>query len=37
VRTLNDSRYNKAEAARRLGVDVKTIRHKMRIYAIEEP
>jgi DNA-binding NtrC family response regulator len=37
VRTLDDARYNKAEAARRLGVDVKTIRHKMKIYAIEEP
>ena len=37
LRTLNDARYNKAEAARRLGVDVKTIRHKMKIYAIEEP
>jgi len=37
VRTLNDTRHNKAEAARRLGVDVKTIRHKMKIYDIEGP
>jgi DNA-binding NtrC family response regulator len=37
VRTLKDARYNKTEAARRLGVDVKTIRHKMKIYGIEEP
>jgi DNA-binding NtrC family response regulator len=36
VRTLKDARHNKAEAARRLGVDVKTIRHKMKIYGIEE-
>jgi DNA-binding NtrC family response regulator len=36
VRTLSDARHNKAEAARRLGVDVKTIRHKMKVYGIEE-
>jgi DNA-binding NtrC family response regulator len=36
VRTLKDARHNKAEAARRLGVDVKTIRHKMKAYGIDE-
>jgi transcriptional regulator with PAS, ATPase and Fis domain len=36
IRILKDSRHNKAEAARRLGVDVKTIRHKMKVYGIEE-
>lgn len=34
-RTLEESGNNKAEAARRLGVDVKTIRNKMKAYQIE--
>ncbi len=36
VRTLKDAGKNKAEAARRLGVDVKTIRNRLKAYGIEE-
>ena len=36
VRTLKDSGYNKAEAARRLGVDVKTIRNRLKTYGLED-
>ncbi len=32
LRTLEETGHNKAEAARRLGVDVKTIRNKLRSY-----
>ena len=32
LRTLEHVGHNKAEAARRLGVDVKTIRNKLRTY-----
>ena len=35
IRTLEQSGNNKAEAARRLSVDVKTIRNKMKAYRIE--
>ena len=35
-RTLEEARRNKAEMARRLGVDVKTIRHKLKIYGLED-
>jgi len=35
VRTLEQAGNNKAEAARRLGVDVKTIRNKMKSYNID--
>jgi DNA-binding NtrC family response regulator len=35
IRTLQESGNNKAEAARRLNVDVKTIRNKMKAYHIE--
>ncbi|HLQ78149.1 MAG TPA: sigma-54 dependent transcriptional regulator [Terriglobia bacterium] len=35
IRTLEQSGNNKAEAARRLGVDVKTIRNKMKTYRLE--
>jgi len=35
IRTLQESGNNKAEAARRLNVDVKTIRNKMKAYRIE--
>ncbi len=36
VRTLKDTGYNKAEAARRLGVDVKTIRNRLKTYGLED-
>lgn len=35
--TLEQTGNNKAEAARRLGVDVKTIRNKLKAYGINEP
>jgi two-component system, NtrC family, response regulator HydG len=35
VRTLENAGNNKAEAARQLGVDVKTIYNKLKAYNIE--
>jgi DNA-binding NtrC family response regulator len=37
LKTLDYVGQNKAEAARRLGLDVKTIRNKLRAYGITEP
>ncbi len=37
VRTLKSTGNNKAEAARRLGVDVKTIRNKLKAYGLDKP
>jgi DNA-binding NtrC family response regulator len=34
--TLKDARHNKAEMARRLGVDVKTIRHKLKVHGLDD-
>ncbi len=36
LRTLEKTGHNKAEAARQLGLDVKTIRNKLKAYKIEE-
>jgi DNA-binding NtrC family response regulator len=36
LRTLEQTGHNKAEAARQLGLDVKTIRNKLKSYKIEE-
>ncbi len=36
VRTLKDTGHNKAEAARRLGVDVKTIRNRLKAYGLDD-
>jgi DNA-binding NtrC family response regulator len=36
LRTLERTNHNKAEAARQLGLDVKTIRNKLKAYKIEE-
>jgi DNA-binding NtrC family response regulator len=35
LRTLRSAAYNKAEAARRLGLDVKTIRNKLKSYGMD--
>jgi DNA-binding NtrC family response regulator len=35
LRTLEDSRNNKAEAARRLGVSVRTVRNKLKRFALQ--
>jgi DNA-binding NtrC family response regulator len=35
-RTLKETRSNKAAMARRLGVDVKTIRHKLKLHGLDE-
>lgn len=37
LRTLEESDHNKAEAARRLGIDVKTVRNKLKAWGIELP
>jgi len=37
LETLERVNYNKAEAARRLGLDVKTIRNRLRAYGVEDP
>ncbi|MBI4469451.1 MAG: sigma-54-dependent Fis family transcriptional regulator, partial [Acidobacteria bacterium] len=37
MKTLSRVGYNKAEAARQLGLDVKTIRNKLRTYGMEGP
>ena len=34
LKTLEQTRNNKAEAARRLGLDVKTIRNKLKSYGL---
>jgi DNA-binding NtrC family response regulator len=36
MRTLEQTGHNKAEAARQLGLDVKTIRNKLKSYKIED-
>ena len=36
LKTLEKTRHNKAEAARQLGLDVKTIRNKLKTYKIED-
>lgn len=36
LKTLEKTGHNKAEAARQLGLDVKTIRNKLRVYKIED-
>ena len=36
LKTLEKTGHNKAEAARRLGLDVKTIRNKLKTYKIED-
>jgi DNA-binding NtrC family response regulator len=36
LRTLEQTGNNKAEAARRLGVDVKTVRNKLKSYRLED-
>jgi transcriptional regulator with PAS, ATPase and Fis domain len=36
LKTLERTNHNKAEAARQLGLDVKTIRNKLKAYKIEE-
>jgi DNA-binding NtrC family response regulator len=36
LRTLQRTNNNKAEAARQLGLDVKTIRNKLKAYQIED-
>jgi len=36
LKTLENTGHNKAEAARQLGLDVKTIRNKLKTYKIEE-
>jgi len=36
LKTLEKTGHNKAEAARQLGLDVKTIRNKLKTYKIED-
>jgi len=36
LKTLEKTNHNKAEAARQLGLDVKTIRNKLKSYKIED-
>jgi DNA-binding NtrC family response regulator len=36
LKTLEKTNHNKAEAARQLGLDVKTIRNKLKTYKIED-
>jgi DNA-binding NtrC family response regulator len=36
MKTLEQTGHNKAEAARQLGLDVKTIRNKLKSYKIED-
>jgi DNA-binding NtrC family response regulator len=36
LKTLEQTGHNKAEAARQLGLDVKTIRNKLKSYKIED-
>jgi DNA-binding NtrC family response regulator len=36
LKTLERTGHNKAEAARQLGLDVKTIRNKLKTYEIED-